>query len=89
MIVVGPVGELARVLASADTLSSGRGRASALRSSRSWPSLGTIAVPTAKNSITWLPQPWLSSRRETPTIPSAETSWASLCIRSIASSRAS
>jgi hydroxymethylglutaryl-CoA lyase len=26
-----------------------------------WPSRGMIAVPMAKNSITWLPQPWLFS----------------------------
>jgi len=32
---------------------------------------GTIAVPTAKNSITWDPQPWERSWSCTPTIPSA------------------
>ena len=28
-------------------------------------------MPSAKNSITWLPQPWLFSDSETPTMPSA------------------
>ena len=31
--------------------------------SSSWPSRGMIAVPIAKNSIMWLPQPWLFSCR--------------------------
>jgi hypothetical protein len=51
--------------------------------------VGMIAVPIAKNSITWLPQPCERSWRSTPTMPSALASSASACIRSIASSRAS
>ena len=53
------------------------------------PSAGMIAVPIAKNSITWLPQPWERSWMSTPTMPSAFASSASACMRSIASSRAS
>ena len=47
------------------------------------------AVPTAKYSITWLPQPWLLSFTCAPTIPSACSASASACIRESASSRAS
>src|SRR5581483_709093 len=50
---------------------------------------GRIAVPTAKNSITCEPQPWLRSCSCTATIPSASSVSASACMRSIASSRAS
>ena len=49
----------------------------------------TTAVPMAKNSITCEPQPWLRSTMRAPTIPSARSSSASPCMRSIASSRAS
>jgi len=38
------------------------------------PSVGTIAVPIAKNSITWLPQPWLFSFSDTPTMTVASSS---------------
>ena len=55
-----------------------------------WSSLvATTAVPIAKNSITWEPQPWLRSMMRAPTIPSDCSSSASFCNRSMASSRAS
>src|SRR4051794_17833794 len=54
----------------------------------SWP-VGTMPGPAAKNSITWLPHPWLASLSWTPTMPSAFSASASLCMRSMASSRAS
>src|SRR5262249_18268590 len=47
------------------------------------------AVPTAKYSMTWLPQPWLLSFTCAPTMPSACSASASACIRESASSRAS